>query len=107
MAVSHFDIVFCCETESTRWSHAAELRLPGYCAPVLFPRGSCPNGLGIEMYSRSGLAVSGLSMLECDCSEFMVAVRLNFNSFFVYRNPFTDNGVYDCFLKSLGKIQSK
>ena len=58
VVASHFDIVFCCETKATRRSRAAELRLPGYHAPVLLARGSRPNGLGMVMYSRSGLAVS-------------------------------------------------
>ena len=55
VAASHLDIVFCCETKATRRRHAAELLLPGYC------------GLGMVMYSRSGLAVSQFFMLECDC----------------------------------------
>ena len=78
VGASHFDTVFYCETKATRRRHTAELRLPGYCVPVLHP-----NGLGMVMNSRSGLAVSRLSMHECDCCEFMVVracgARLNFN----------------------------
>ena len=66
LAASHFDIVFCSDAKYTYLRHAAELRFPGYCAPVLLPRGSRPNGLGMVMYSCSGLAVSRLSTLECD-----------------------------------------
>ena len=39
VAASLFDIDFCCETKATRRHHAAELRLPDYCVPVLLPRG--------------------------------------------------------------------
>ena len=31
--------------------------------------------------------------------------RLNFYLFFVYRSPSTDDGVYDCLLESMGRIQ--
>ena len=64
VAASHFDIVFCCETKVTRRRHAAALRLPGYFETLLLPRGSRPNRLGMVMYSRSGLAVSRLSMFD-------------------------------------------
>ena len=56
VTASHLDIVFCC---------VAEMRLSGYCVPVLLPRGSRSNGLEIVMYSRSGLALSRLSTFEC------------------------------------------
>ena len=63
------------------------------------------------MYSRSDLAVSRLPMFECDCCEFMVVrvcgARLNFYLFFVYKSPITDDGDYDCLLKSMGRIQSQ
>ena len=72
VVASHFDIFFCCEAKATRLRHAAELRIPGYCASLLLLMGSHPNGLGMVMYSRSGLADSRLSMFECDCCEFMV-----------------------------------
>ena len=59
------------------------------------------------MYSRSGLAVSRLSKFECDCCEFMVfqvcGTRLKFYLFFVYRSRSTDDSVYECLLKSMGK----
>ena len=67
VAASHFDIVFCCDTKATRRRQAAELRLPGYCAPDLLSKGSRPNGLGMVMYSSSGLAVSPSSIFECGC----------------------------------------
>ena len=47
------------------YDELAELRLPGYCVPVLLPRGSRSNGLEIVLYSRSGLALSRLSTFEC------------------------------------------
>ena len=48
-AASHFEIVFCCETKNICRRHAAELCLPGFCAPVLLPRSTRPNGLGMVM----------------------------------------------------------
>ena len=45
VAVFHFDIVFCCETKTTGQCLAADLCLPGYCAPRRLPWGSRPNGL--------------------------------------------------------------
>ena len=111
VAASHFDIAFCCETKATRRRHAADLRLPGYCEPVLLPRSSCSNGMGMVMYSRFCLAVSQLSMFECNRCEFMVVrvreVKLNFHLFFVCRSPIIDDNIYDCLLESKDSIQSQ
>ena len=50
-------------------------------------------------------------MFESDCCEFMVdrvcGAGLNFYLIFVYKSPSTDNGVYDCSLESMGRIQSQ
>ena len=66
VAASHFDTVLCCEKKETRQRHAADLCLPGYCDPILLPRGSRSNGLGIVMYAHSVLPVFRLSMFESD-----------------------------------------
>ena len=58
---------FCCclliALNHLRYSlcHSADLRLPAYSKLVLYPRGE------EVMHSRSGSAVSQLSMFECDC----------------------------------------
>ena len=87
MAASHFDIVFCCETKAIRQRQAAELLIPGHCAPVFIYMGSRPIGLWMTMYSCSGLAVSLLYIPECDCCEFnfvrLYGDRLNLNVFFL------------------------
>ena len=63
------------------------------------------------MYSRCSLAVSLLSIFECDCCAFMVVrvfgAELNFYMSFVYRSPSTDDGVYDCLLEYMGSYQSQ
>ena len=89
----------------------AELRLPGFSAPILLFIGSRPDALDLALYIRSGLAVSRQSRCECDCCEVMVAKvassRINFYMFIVYRSPATNDRVFDCILGTMSRIQSE
>ena len=108
---SRYDVVVCAETKATQFRHPAELLLPGFCSPVLLPRGARPNGLGLALYVRAGYSASRQMKYECSCCEVMVVklsgARANFYVTFVYRSPSTDTRVFDCLLESMGKIQSE
>ena len=110
VAAVGFDLLFCVETKVTQHRHVSELMLPGFRKPTQLLRGTRPNGLGLAMYVRDGVAVTRMSSYECSCCEFMVArvcgQRLNFYIFCVYRSPSTDDRVYDCLLGAMGRIQS-
>ena len=105
-----FDVVACAETKVTgRWE-VSELLLPVFKAPTLLLRGARPNGLGMALFVRSGLIVSRQERFECPCSELMVAKIPDqwwiCSLFVVYRNPSTDDRVFDCLCEAMGSIQS-
>ena len=57
IAASRFDIVACAVTKVTQRRHVAELRLPGFSAPIVLLRGSRPDGLGLAcMYALAWLS---------------------------------------------------
>lgn len=110
VAAVGFDLLFCVETKVTQHRHVSELLLTGFRKPNLILRGARPNGLGLAMYVRDGVAVTRMMTYECSCCELMVARvcghRLNLYIFCVYRSPNTDDRVYDCLLDAMAKIQS-
>ena len=95
VAAYRFDIVAGADTKVTQRQHVAELRLPGFSAPILLLRGSRPDGLGLALYIHTDLAVSRQSRYECDRCEVMVAKvvgrRMNFYLFIVYCSPATND----------------
>lgn len=110
VAAVGFDLLFCVETKVTQHRHVSELLLSGFRRPNLILRGTRPNGLGIAMYVRDGVAVTRMCSYECSCCEVMVArvcgERLHFYIFCVYRSPNTDDRVFDCLLGAMARIQS-
>ena len=110
VAAVGFDLLFCAETKVTQHRHVSELLVPGFRRPVLVLRGARPNGLGLAMYVRDGVAVTRMPAYECSCCEIMAVrvcgQRLNFYIFCVYRSPSTNDRVYDCLLEAMAKVQS-
>ena len=60
VAAVGFEMLFCVETKVTQHRHVSELMLPGFRKPTQLLRGTRPNGLGLAMYVRDGVAVTVL-----------------------------------------------
>ena len=110
VAASSSDIVFCAETRATSRRHAAEMRLPGFCCPVLLPCGARERVRGLALYIRDGFPAYRQSRYECACCEVFVVrvcgLRQNFYLFGCYRNPDLDDHIFDCLLVAMSRVQS-
>ena len=110
VASSKFDLLFCSETLVSEYRHVSELLIPNFSKPYLLRRNSIPRALGMCLYIRSSFSASRLSKLECGCHETLVVkVVGRFNNYYIfasYRNPNTDDTIFDCLLTSMAAVQS-
>ena len=103
------DIVLCAETLVSSFRHNCELDLPGFAKPQLFLRGATAISRGLSVYIKNGYAAYRRSSYECKCHEYMV-VRVcskfhNFYVFNIYRNPSSNDTIYDCLINAMADIQ--
>ena len=111
VASSKYDIICCSETLVSDRRHISELLLPNFDKPLLLLRNSLPRAQGLCVYTRAGFSTSRFNKYECGCHEIMVVrVCSRFNNFYIfsiYRNPNSDDSIYDCLLNSYINIQEE
>ena len=111
VASSKFDIICCSETLVSDMRHVSELLLPNFNKPLLLRRNALPRAQGMCIYTRVGFNACRFKKYECDCHEIMVVrVCSRFNNFYIfslYRNPSSDDSIYDCLLNSFATIQEE
>ena len=104
------DIVLCAETLVSDYRDESELCLPYFGKPLLMRRGAIPRARGLSVYIRNGYAAYRQSAHECRCHETMIVrVCARLHNFYVlccYRNPDSDNSIFECLLTSMASIQS-
>ena len=109
VASAKYDIICCSETLVSDRRHVSELLLPNFTRPLQLLRNSIPRGQGMCVYTRVGFNASRCSKYECKCHETMVVrVCSRFNNFYIfslYRNPDSDDSIYDCLMNSYMNIQ--
>ena len=111
IASTKFDLICCSETLVSDRRHISELLLPNFNKPLLLLRNSLPRAQGLCIYTRAGFSAARFNKYECGCHEFMVVrVCSRFNNFYIfsmYRNPNSDDSIYECLLNSYISIQEE
>ena len=111
VAAPHYDILLCSETLVSDRRHQSELQIPGFNRPILLYRGELPRSRGLAAYVRKGFGCFRQKKFECGCCEMMVlrvcGRRSNFYLYSLYRNPDLDDGLYDCLLASMARVQEE
>ena len=72
VASSHYDILLCSETLVSDMRHVSEVRVPGFCRPVLLCRGKMPRAHGMAAYVRDGYGAFRQPKFECGCCEMRI-----------------------------------
>ena len=111
VASTKYDIICCSETLVSSRRHTSELLLPNFNKPVQLLRNSMPRAQGLCIYTRTGFNASRFGKYECGCHEIMIVrVCSRFNNFYIfnlYRNPDSDDSIYECLLNSYINIQEE
>ena len=111
VASTKYDIICCSETLVSNRRHSSELILPNFNKPLQLLRNSLPRAQGLCLYTRVGFNASRFKKYECGCHEIMITrVCSRFNNFYIfslYRNPNSDDSIYECLLNSYIKIQEE
>lgn len=106
-----YDIIICAETLVSDYRHKAELKIPGFCQPLLVRRNPGNRRRGMAVYIRDGFSAHRKTNYECGCHEVMtlrICTRIhNFYILGAYRNPDCDDQIYDCLLTAMASIQSE
>ena len=90
--------------------HLSELLVPGFGRPVLLCRGRMPLARGMAAYVRDGYGAFRQPKFECGCCEMLVfrvcGARQNLE-FSLYRNPDSDDRIFDCLLTSMAAVHAE
>ena len=111
LAVSstQYDILLCSETLVSNYRSPKELLIPGFKQPHLLKRNERQRGQGMAAYIRNGFPASRKANYECRCHEVLVlkvcGKHSNFYLFSVYRNPDSNDDIFDCLLSSMAAVQ--
>ena len=110
IASRNYDIIFCSETLVSQRRHVSEILLQGFNKPTLLLRDTRPNVRGLAVYIRTGFPATIRKENVCNCHEVqLIRVCSKHNNFYIfslYRNPNSDDVLYECLLNSMGNIQA-
>ena len=109
VASSQYDILLCSETLVSQMRHSSEVLIPSFKKPILFRRDAVPRARGMAIYIRNKYPASHKTNYECGCHEIQVIkVSGRHNNFYlcsIYRNPDSDDSIFDCLLMTMARIQ--
>ncbi len=103
------DVIFCSETLVSDYRHDSELLIPGFSKPLFIRRNVAKRRRGMSVHIREGFSAHRKTKYECACHE-TIAIRVcaqlqNFYILGSYRNPDSDDTIFDCLLMAMSMIQ--
>lgn len=106
---NNYDIMLCSETRSSLRRCDSELLIPGFQRPQRILNDNSRHRQGMALYIRAGFPAYRMNRYECGCHEVMV-VRVcsklhNVYIFSAYRNPSSNDAIFDCLLLKMATIQ--
>ncbi len=103
------DVIICAETLVSDYRHDSELMIPGFSKPLFIRRSVAKRRRGMSVHIREGFSAHRKTKYECTCHETVVIrVCAQLQNFYIlgsYRNPDSDDTIFDCLLMAMAMIQ--